>query len=271
MGSKIGCKPLPNFEKAIFMAKRHLVGIVYDTAALEGSPYTFPEVQTLLEGITVGGHKLSDQDLVLRQAKSWKKLIHLVERNQFEVNKDTACLLHGIVARDEALEWGTFRTGQVSIDGTDWTPPKAEELDVEWVRTLEAFQKEKDVHVAAISLFLDMARAQFFWDGDKRTARLMMNGVLLAHGYEAISVPAKRRLEFNQAMVRFYDSGQKDEMLSFMLSCAALDLEQEPVEAQCPESDDDGGHRLGDVSVEIVWCAPLMVVAGLFGWESCRE
>jgi Fic family protein len=239
MGSKIGCKPLPNFEKAIFMAKRHIAGIVYDIVALEGSPYTFPEVQTLLEGITVGGYKLSDQDLVVRQAKSWKKLIHLVERKQFEVNKETACLLHGIVARDEAPKWGAFRTGQVNIEGSEWTPPKAEELEEEWVRTLEAFQKEKDVHIAAISLFLDMARAQLFWDGNKRTARLMMNGVLLAQGYEAISVPAKRRLEFHQAMVRFYDGDQKDEMLSFMLSCAALDLEQEPLEVQRSEMDDD--------------------------------
>jgi Fic family protein len=219
MGSKIGCKPLPNFEKAIFMAKRHIAGIVYDIVALEGSPYTFPEVQTLLEGITVGGYKLSDQDLVVRQAKSWKKLIHLVERKHFEVNKETACLLHGIVARSEVPEGGTFRTGLVDIKGSEWIPPKPEELDTEWVRTLEAFQKEKDVYIAAISLFLDMDRAQFFWDGNKRTARLMMNGVLLTHGYEAISVPAKRRLEFHQAMVRFYDSGQKDEMLSFMLSC----------------------------------------------------
>ncbi|CZR83213.1 hypothetical protein CDFC105_43918 [Clostridioides difficile] len=32
---------------------------------LENNPFTFPEVQTLLDGITVGGHKLSDQNQIL--------------------------------------------------------------------------------------------------------------------------------------------------------------------------------------------------------------
>jgi hypothetical protein len=43
----------PDFEKAVFFAEKMRKDIVYHTAALEGNPYTFPEVQTLLDGITV--------------------------------------------------------------------------------------------------------------------------------------------------------------------------------------------------------------------------
>ena len=50
----------PNRPKALMLAKRQLSELVYDAVNLEGINMTLPEVQTLLEGITVGGHKLSD-------------------------------------------------------------------------------------------------------------------------------------------------------------------------------------------------------------------
>ena len=64
-----------------------------------------------------------------------------------------------------------------------------------------------------------MARNQFFFDGNKRTGRLMMNGVLLAHGLPVINLPAKRQLEFNELMLDFYISNNEDKMQRFMLSC----------------------------------------------------
>ena len=38
--------------------------VVFNMANLEGNPFTYPEVQTLLEGITIGGHKVSDEHSV---------------------------------------------------------------------------------------------------------------------------------------------------------------------------------------------------------------
>ena len=70
------------------------------------------------------------------------------------------------------------------------------------------------------AMFLFGALNQFFDDGNKRTSRLMMNGVLLGAGEDAISVPGRRRLEFNQAMIRFYDSQDGTEMMRFMADCS---------------------------------------------------
>jgi len=36
---------------------------------------TYPEVRTLMDGITVGGHKLSDQDQILNLKKAWDLLL----------------------------------------------------------------------------------------------------------------------------------------------------------------------------------------------------
>ena len=60
---------------AFSMAKRDKIDFVYNTSALEGNAMTFPEVQTLLEGTTVGGHKLSDEQQVLNQNRSIELLL----------------------------------------------------------------------------------------------------------------------------------------------------------------------------------------------------
>lgn len=49
--------------------------------------------------------------------------------------------------------------------------------------------------------------------------RFMMNGILLAHGYPIINVPAKRQKEFNQLMLEFYDTAEIDGMNAFLRSC----------------------------------------------------
>ena len=64
-----------------------------------------------------------------------------------------------------------------------------------------------------------MARNQFFYDVNKRTGRLMMNGILLAEGYPVLNLPAKRQLEFNELMMRFYESNEEAAMNAFLRSC----------------------------------------------------
>jgi len=54
---------------------------VWDAGVLEGNPFTFPEVKTLLYGVTVGGRKLADQEQILNLAQSSKYLLELVPRH----------------------------------------------------------------------------------------------------------------------------------------------------------------------------------------------
>lgn len=75
------------------------------------------------------------------------------------------------------------------------------------------------VYQYAISLFLQMARQQFFYDGNKRTGRMMMNGILLKNGLPIINLPVSRQLEFNQLMLDFYPNNNEASMQAFILSC----------------------------------------------------
>jgi hypothetical protein len=64
----------PNRGKALMLAKRQLSELVCDAVNLEGIPFTLPEIQTLLDGVTVGGQKVSDQEIALNHAAAWRQL-----------------------------------------------------------------------------------------------------------------------------------------------------------------------------------------------------
>ncbi len=209
----------PNLDKALMIAKRQLAELVHDAVNLEGLHFSLPEIQTLLDGITVGGHKLSDQQVAINQAEAWRKLFEWVSRKSFAVTVEKVCELHKIAAKEEALTWGVFRTGSVFISGTSYTPPHHLELESRFSEMLKSLEGKEDAYDRAIHLFLVMARTQFFYDVNKRMGRFIMNGYLLIHGFPAINLPAKRQLEFNTKMLAFYESGEQQEMNLFLRSC----------------------------------------------------
>ncbi len=208
-----------NHGVAIMLAKNQLSELVCDAVNLEGIAITLPEVQTLLEGITVGGHKLSDQNITLNQGRAWEKLFGDVKHKKFNLSKGYVCSLHAVAAKEEALEWGSFRTSGVVISGTNYRPPHAKNLDALFEEMIEAVQTHDDIYDQAIAIFLQTARNQFFFDVNKWMGRFMMNGHLLQNGFPVINVPAKRQLEFNTFMLAFYESGDQSQMNAFMRSC----------------------------------------------------
>jgi Fic family protein len=188
-------------------------------------------VQTLLDGVTVGGRKLSDSQQILGLRDSMKLLCEEVLAGTFELRRDMACRLNGLIARDEALEWGHFRgegkeTSNVGVNlgAASWSPKPTEPGGRNLIAAFEAGigalkSGVSDPVERAFALKLFMAREQFFFDGNKRTARAMMNGELMRHGFDGLSIPASKQLAYNEAMARFYPSGEATEMMRLLASC----------------------------------------------------
>lgn len=223
--------PHHSLERVCFRFHKMLPEFVWDASVLEGNPFTFPEVKTLLDGVTVGGRKVSDQEQILNLADSSRRLLAMVKGGQFALSKTVFTELHRIVARQEALEWGLFRgEGQETNYTPDgglgelgcYTPlptlPGAPELNRVFSEGVTALQ-ECEPFGRATAFFLFGALQQFFFDGNKRTSRFMMNGVLMSHGMDAISVPAAKVQEFNEKMGRFYLSKDATEMIVFLAGC----------------------------------------------------
>jgi Fic family protein len=222
-------------KRALWRFSRSLPEFVWDAAMLEGNPFTYPEVQTLMEGVTVGGRKLSDERQILNLAAASRRLGELVSAQGFALTKAISDELHGLIAIGEALEHGHFR-GEGTETATprvylgefgELTPPTTEpgaaKLRIIHADGLRAIGSIESPFEQALVYCLFGCITQFYFDGNKRTSRAMMNGHLMMSGIDAISVPARRRVEYNSLMTDFYYSRNADGMIAFFHSCLQLD------------------------------------------------
>lgn len=142
-------------------------------------------------------------------------LAGLIQEDKFELSSSTACHLHNYVGKEDALEWGIIRSRVVSLHNISFVPP-TKDLENIIQNGFHFLQHEVANPVErAIGVFLFMTRNQPFYDANKRTASLMMNGCLMANGYSPITVLNQNSEEFHRELGSFYESGNANNMFRF--------------------------------------------------------
>lgn len=200
--------PIHSINRVAFRFHRMLVEFVWDAAAvLDGSFLNFVEVQTILDGATIVGKKIRDQALVANLADGSKYLLSIVKNGKYSLDKETFIKINNVVTYpSEEKDFG---------DSED-----ADKLNFLFTMGLQniryygyhPFEK-------AIAFFLLSALHQFFLVGNAKTSLLMMNGILMSAGIDAISIPAARAREFHEKLTQFYLSRNGTEMMEFLASC----------------------------------------------------
>lgn len=93
-------------EQNIFLAKRNLVDNIYANARMEGINITFPQTQTILEGVNVPNLKIDEIQCVLNLRDAWK---YIIDNIKTQFNIDFICKINEFVARNESISWGNLR------------------------------------------------------------------------------------------------------------------------------------------------------------------
>ena len=76
----------------------------------------------------MGGISVYDLLQVKNYGDASKLLTEKVRSSTFALDKATACAIHNLSVREDALVWGLFRTGNISIEGVKYKPPEASAL-----------------------------------------------------------------------------------------------------------------------------------------------
>lgn len=210
-------------KHAILVARKIRPSVVHEFGYLEKNPHTYPQVQSLLQGVSIGGHKLTDQRQLLRIATSWDLLVDSVEDATFVLSKNYTMKLHSVLAENEARNWGTFRDSNIEIGDVNYTPPHFQELDAHFEEMLDRANSLNNPLERAITVFLDFARKQFFYDCNKRIGMLIMNGILLENSQHIITVPIAYRDQYIEHLVRFYERNDDFPLRSFLEGCQFID------------------------------------------------
>ncbi len=200
-------------QQSLFLAKKKWDENVYCGMRMENRAVTFPQTKTILDGVNVPDVRLDDIQAILNMRDAWRYIISTLDK---PVTFEYWCKLNEYIARNEALEWGSLRTGSVFVSGTDYEPPIPVRDNV--IAELESIvgNPEATATDRALEAFAWGTRGQFFWDGNKRTSLALANKLLISAGAGIMTIKDRQMEEFNSLLVGYYNSGKSRELKEFL-------------------------------------------------------
>lgn len=186
--------------------ERFMIELSWKSSKIEGNTYSLLETERLIqEKQEAQGHSKQEAIMILNHKDAFQTIVK--ERVSFQkISLNSILELHNILTKDLSIESG-IRRYPVGITGTAYRP-----LDNEWqikenLETLIAYINatrhplEKGLIITSMIAYL-----QPFADGNKRTARMLANAVLLAHNYFPLSYRSIDEGEYKSAQILFYET-----------------------------------------------------------------
>jgi len=200
-----------NKSENIFWAKRNIVDYIYKSAKLEGLNVTYPDTYAILEKTKAKNVDVEAVEIILNLKHAWRVLLDSIDD---ELNIDFFKKIHKEVARGEAIAWGSLRTGEVTIGGTEYRPSIPDE-QIAQEKLLELLEIKEPTE-RAMSVMLWAIKGQLFWDGNKRTATLIANKIMIENGCGIISIPTDELDEFHKLLSDYYTNDTIESVKKFI-------------------------------------------------------
>lgn len=209
-------------QQSIFLAKKKWDENIYCGMKMENRAVTFPQTQTILNGVNVASVQLDDIQAILNMRDVWKYLLNTIDE---PITLKYLCKLNEYIARNEALEWGKLRTGTVAISGTEYIPPIPTDDGVKNELNKILTDNTTTTTEKALNVFVWGARGQFFWDGNKRTSMTLANKILISEGRGILTITDKYMQEFNTLLLDYYNTGNCEQLKAFLYDNAIQGIE----------------------------------------------
>lgn len=195
-------RPLP--DHFMPMLKEYFrIGLTYSSNALEGNTLTETETKVIIEdGLTIGGKTLREHFEVIGHSQAYDFMWSKAHDEQF-TQDDIRKLHHLFYYRIDEKNAGSYRTVPVFISGTDYEFPKpaylASLMD-KFIDEIPELKKQYHSVFFAAMVHMHFVNIHPFVDGNGRTARLLMNLVLLQNGYPITIIPPIMRSAYISAL-----------------------------------------------------------------------
>jgi len=196
----------------------------YNSNALEGNTLSARETQLVIqEGITVQGKSLREHLEVKNHPEAMLFVENLSRR---EIEEKDVLETHRIIFEGIDDNAGTYRKGQVRIAGADFIPPPPEEIrsritDLsDWLH--ENVEELRSIEIAAV-FHHRFEQIHPFSEGNGRVGRLLMNCILLKHGYPFVVVLKDDRKKYYKAL-HDGDHGNLMPVVNFTARCVERSL-----------------------------------------------
>jgi Fic family protein len=227
-----GHRPLSR-ELVIGLKQLFDVDFTYNSTAIEGNTFSFQETKILLlEGITIGGKSMRGHLEIINHKAAIDYIEELSRKKTEELTRTDIFNIHSILLQGiDPKNAGKYRDVPVYVHLKDGTrhifcdPLRiTDEMDIffDW---LLSSKKEHPVIIAS-EAHTRFVSIHPFIDGNGRTARLIMNLILLQNGYTPVVIQNKERINYLDAIESWQQNRNKEKFYEIVIHYEKESLEK---------------------------------------------
>lgn len=185
--------------------ERLAIDLSWKSSQIEGNTYSLLETERLLKEKETASGKTKEEAMMLLNHKA--ALDYIIDHPDYLYPLSVSKIedIHSILVNDLPVE-RNLRKRRVGISGTNYRPLDNEFQIAEALHnTCEVINKKQSVFEKALLALVLISYIQPFMDGNKRTARIVSNAILIHAKHCPISFRTVDSVEYKKAMLLFYE------------------------------------------------------------------
>ncbi len=185
--------------------ERLAIDLSWKSSQIEGNTYSLLESERLLKEKETAAGKTKEEAIMLLNHK--EAIDFIVENTDYLNPLSVAGIedIHSILIKELAVE-RNIRKRRVGISGTNYRPLDNEFQILEAMQnTCEIINQKENIFEKALLALVLMSYIQPFMDGNKRTARIVSNALLMSEQYCPLSFRTVDTIDYKKAMLLFYE------------------------------------------------------------------
>lgn len=204
----------------------------FESNRIEGNTLTLRETDLVInEGLTVSGKSMREHLEAINHQEAIGYIKQLMEKG-FSFSERELLTIHNLILRGIIPEdAGRYRRVQVMIKGSSHMPPQpymvAKDME-DYFIWYETHKNKLHPVVLAAEMHERLVTIHPFIDGNGRTSRLVMNLILLQHGYVIANIKGDydNRMKYYTALETAQTNGNKEDFLLFIAQIEKESLER---------------------------------------------
>ena len=181
------------------------IDLSWKSSQIEGNTYSLLETERLLKDKQTASGKTKEEAVMLLNHKDALDFVLADPEYLREISVRRIEELHTLLVKELDVDKG-IRRRRVGVTGTNYRPLDNEYQIREALEdTCRLINGKENVFEKALLALVLLSYIQAFADGNKRTARITSNAILIANRYCPISFRSVDSVDYKKAMLIFYE------------------------------------------------------------------
>jgi len=191
--------------------ERFVIELSWKSSKIEGNTYSLLDTEKLIkDGIESIGHSRDEAIMILNHKNAFNYIIENKNNVNNLLSKKSLEQIHYLLIKDLGVRHGLRKTG-VGITGTFYKPISlVSQLEEQIDLFIKCLHNLSNPYAQALIALLCESYLQPFEDGNKRTARLFANSILIAAKLAPLSYRNVDEKVYKESMLIFYEQNSID-------------------------------------------------------------